>query len=314
MQPATNRPPPFIVPRPKPPVTFTETWVAFDRWSRANGLGKPKKKFTQPPEIFALTTPRGTLELTAASQVARWDGMLLQLGFAPRATNGVLFVHNLDLQKNLQPLLENFPLPPRGSRVIVIDPGHGGVNSGTRSVVDGRPEKEFTLDWARRLAPLLVTNGWTVFLTRTNDTELELSNRVAFTEARRADIFVSLHFNSGAPNENPAGLETYCLTPTGMPSNLLRTSEDDTSLKFNNNWHDAQNLQLAVRLHRALLAGKDRIDRGVRHARFIGVLRGQNRPAVLIEGGYLSNPDEAKQIANPAFRQKLAEAVADALK
>jgi N-acetylmuramoyl-L-alanine amidase len=135
---------------------------------------------------------------------------------------------------------------------------------------------------------------------------------VAFAEEHRADLFVSLHFNSAAPNQEQAGLETYCLTPAGMPSTLTRGYDDDLSLVFTNNAFDAENLQYAVRFHRALLT-VIRNDRGVRHARFLGVLRGQNRPAVLIEGGYLSNPGEARRIADAAYRQKLAEAVAAAL-
>ena len=99
----------------------------------------------------------------------------------------------------------------------------------------------------------------------------------------------------------------------GMPSSLRRGFEDDSTHAFPNNSHDTQNLEHAVRLHRALLKVNSGADRGVRRARFLGVLRGQNRPAVLIEGGYLSNPSEARLIANPAYRQKLAEAVAKAL-
>jgi len=76
----------------------------------------------------------------------------------------------------------------------------------------------------------------------------------------------------------------------------------------------AENLQLAVKLHSALLHASGEEDRGVRHARFIGVLRGQKRPAILIEAGYLSNPAEAKLIESADYRQKLAEAFAAALK
>src|SRR5206468_9144528 len=76
---------------------------------------------------------------------------------------------------------------------------------------------------------------------------------------------------------------------------------------------DTQNLQYAVLLHHALLDVNGNQDRGVRRARFLGVLQGQNRPAVLVEGGYLSNLKEARQIADPAYRQKLAEAMAGAL-
>src|SRR5690349_17523989 len=98
-----------------------------------------------------------------------------------------------------------------------------------------------------------------------------------------------------------------------MPSSLRRGFEDDSTHTFPNNAYDAQNLQYAVRLHRALLKVNGSVDRGVRRARFLSVLRGQNRPAVLLEGGYLSNPKEARLIADPAHRQKLAEAVAKVL-
>ena len=82
---------------------------------------------------------------------------------------------------------------------------------------------------------------------------------------------------------------------------------------FPNNHFDTQNVRLAVRLHREVLAATGGQDRGVRHARYMTVLRGQNRPAVLVEGGYLSNSTEAKLINTPEHRQKLAEAVARAL-
>jgi N-acetylmuramoyl-L-alanine amidase len=226
--------------------------------------------------------------------------------------NGLPFVHSVDLMKNIEPLLHGFALPLKTNRTVVIDPGHGGQNTGTTSVADGVQEKEFTLDWAFRIAGLLVSNGWQVLLTRTNDVDLPLSDRVAIAEQHQADLFISLHFNSAAPSQEQAGLETYCLTPAGLPSTLTRGYEDDLSLVFTNNAFDALNLQYALLLHRALLPVIGH-DRGVRHARFFGVLRGQNRPAVLIEAGYLSNPREARRIADPAYRQELAEAVAEAL-
>jgi N-acetylmuramoyl-L-alanine amidase len=197
--------------------------------------------------------------------------------------------------------------------VVVIDPGHGGVNPGTRSVVDGRNEKEFTLDWAKRLAPLLAQQGWQVFLTRTNDVDVSLPDRVTVAEKYRADLFLSLHFNSAGEGREQAGLESYCLTPAGLPSSLTRGYDDDLRQVFPNNAHDADNLRYAVRVQRSLLQVNGNNDRGVRRARFLGVLRGQQRPAVLIEGGYLSNPQEARRIADPQYRQKMAEAVAKAL-
>jgi N-acetylmuramoyl-L-alanine amidase len=103
------------------------------------------------------------------------------------------------------------------------------------------------------------------------------------------------------------------MTPVGLPSTLTRNYDDDIDRAFPNNAHDHANLQIALRVHRALLEASGAQDRGVRRARFMGVLRGQNRPAILIEAGYLSNPDEARRIATPAYRQRLAGAVAAAL-
>ncbi len=94
---------------------------------------------------------------------------------------------------------------------------------------------------------------------------------------------------------------------------MTRGFGDDPGLVFPNNAFDAQNLQFAFRIHRALLQVNGHRDRGVRRARFLGVLRGQQRPAILVEGGYLSNPREAQLISEAGYRQKLAEAVARAL-
>ena len=154
-----------------------------------------------------------------------------------------------------------------------------------------------------------------MFLTRTSDVYVTNADRVVFAEAHHADLFVSLHFNATPDrDEKTAGLETYCFTPTGMPSTVTRGYADPWSEKSSSNDFDAQNLQLAVKLQAALLRATGIEDRGVRHVRYIEVLRGQNCPAVLIENGYLSNPHEATLIESAAYRQKLAEAFANALK
>ena len=319
--PKTNLPPPVVVqpppPAPAPPTNPpvappAETWISLTGWAARHGFDSIHRTALQPP-TFTLSTNRDRLVIAAGSQQARWDGTEILLGFPPRWAGGDLLVHSLDARKTLEPLLA--PAPPLAgtNRVIVLDPGHGGMDTGAKSAADGRFEKQFTLDWARRLAPLLTAEGWTVFLTRTNDVEVPLAARVAFAERHKADLFVSLHFNSAYPHLDLCGLETYLLTPAGMPSNLTRGYGDDSSQKYPNIAFDAENLQLALRLHQALRAVNGSPDRGVRHARFLGVLRGQNRPAVLLEGGYLSNPQEARQIADPRYRQKLAEAVARAL-
>jgi len=300
-------------PAPAPTPTVTAR-TSLNRWAAESKISGPQLLSRAPVEAYAVKSENGTLVLDIGSREATWNGAEVNLGFAPQFIDDQVFVHGLDLQKTLVPLLFGQPLS-YGSRVVVIDPGHGGVNLGTHSVVDGRYEKEFTLDWALRLAPLLETNGWKVFLTRTGDVDVALSNRVALVEQHHADLFISLHFNSTSDlDHKPDGLETFCLTPAGMPSTLTRGYPDPWTQVFPNNAFDIQNLLAAYSLHRSLLRATGLEDRGVSRARFMGVLHGPRCPAVLIEAGYMSNPREVRLIENPEFRQKLAQAVADALR
>jgi N-acetylmuramoyl-L-alanine amidase len=292
---------------------FADTWISLDQWSETNGFGRPRRVAGYIPPAYTVPTTNGTLFLRIGGQNASWDGLDFLLGFSPQIIAGHPFVHALDVRKNFDPFLNPSPAMMKSNLVIVLDPGHGGTDVGAQSVFNGHYEKEYTLDLAHRLQPLLATNGWTVLLTRISDYNVPLSNRVSFAEHCKADLFLSLHFNSAAPDHEQAGLETYCLTPAGMPSNLTRGFHDNAALTFPNNNFDTQNLQYAVFVHRAVLKINGHLDRGIRRARFLGVLQGQNRPAILMEGGYLSNPAEARRIADPAYRQQMAEALAGAL-
>src|SRR5262249_37895474 len=151
-----------------------------------------------------------------------------------------LLLHTLDVQKNFLPLIAPAPAAVPAQPVLVVDPGHGGVDTGARNVVNAQFEKDYTLDMAQWLKSLLAAEGWKVYLTRTNDANVPLAARVAFAEHHQADLFLSLHFNSSFPATDQAGVETYCLTPTGMPSNLTRGYDDDLSLAFPNNAFDRE--------------------------------------------------------------------------
>jgi N-acetylmuramoyl-L-alanine amidase len=294
------------------PPDLSDGWVPLERWSELNGFGALQRSATDAFPSFGFASSNGTMWVKVGSQLAYWNGLEYRLGFAPELIGGHPYVHALDVRKNFAPLLGE-PLRFKAGTVLVIDPGHGGTDVGAASVYDGHYEKEYTLDCARRLEAVLAGHGWTVLLTRTNDVNVSLASRVAFAEEHKADLFLSLHFNSSFPDRQQAGLETYCLTPAGMPSSLTRGYRDDASLVYPNNRFDAENLQYAVELHRAALAVNGDTDRGVRRARFLGVLQGQNRPAILVEGGYLSNPQEARQIADPAYRERYVEALAQGL-
>lgn len=318
-----SNPPPAVVPTPAPAAPVA-AWTSLENWAEEHKTGRPHRISDSPTTTYAIGSGYGVMVLGIGSLEATWNGVEINFGFAPEFIDGEIFLNELDLQKNLEPLLCEPPLTfSKTNRVIVIDPGHGGSNHGTyaHSVQDGPFEKKFTLDWAKRLKPLLETEGWKVFLTRTNDVYVTNADRVVFAEANHADLFISLHFNSteedkktGKRNGKAGGLETYCITPTGMPSTLTRDFGDNWSDILPNNAFDAQNIRLAVRVHSALLRAVGMEDHGVRRSRFDTVLRGQNRPAILVEGGFLSNPTETKLIESPDYRQKLAEGVANALK
>jgi N-acetylmuramoyl-L-alanine amidase len=286
--------------------------VLLERWCADCRFGAPRRISGEPDPAFAFTLTNGTMTIRIGSEVATWRGMDFHLGFAPRMIDGQPFVHAMDIRKNIMPLLED-PVRLGANRVIVIDPGHGGTDTGTTSVLNGHFEKEYVLDLARRLQALLVAQGWTVFLTHTSDVAMALPDRVAFAEQHKAALFVSLHFNSSFPDQHESGLETYCLTPQGMHSTETRGFADIPALNFPNNRFDTENMQFAACVQRELLKVNGHMDRGVKRARFLGVLRGQNRPAFLVEGGFLSNPAEARKIADPAYREKIAEAIARAL-
>jgi N-acetylmuramoyl-L-alanine amidase len=308
-------PPGTAQPAPAAPTNHIAlTWVSLKQWAEQNNVGPVQRISAGALPTFALRAPRGLLIVRANEQVAYWNSIELHLGFAPRLVTNEVYLRNLDITKNIEPLLHAQPLPLANNRVIVIDAGHGGTNYGTTSVLDGSHEKQYTLDWARRLAPILATNGWKVFLTRTNDTDISLENRTSIADTCKADVFISLHFNApgSATDQGEMGIETYCVPPTGMPSTLKRY-EENPGLVYTNNHFDAENLRYAMHVQRSILKVTGTRDRGVGRARFMKVLRDQNRPAILVEGGYLSNPREARHIEDPAYRQKLAEAVAAAL-
>ena len=212
----------------------------------------------------------------------------------------------------LFPLGEGLPALRSDARTVVLDPGHGGTDGGTRGAKN-QLEKIYSLDWALRTERLLTNAGWKVFLTRRSDVDVSLAERVAFADRVHADVFISLHFNSTFPQTQSTGIETYCLTPSGMPSTMLRGYPDDVHSVYPNNRFDTANLALAYRAQRLLLKETHAHDDGVKRARFMGVLRFQNRPAILIEGGFLSNPREAASIQTGAYRETLAQAVAAVL-
>jgi N-acetylmuramoyl-L-alanine amidase len=207
---------------------------------------------------------------------------------------------------------------------IVIDPGHGGHDTGTIGP-NGLLEKDLVLDVSRRLAKLLDTRlGAEVLLTRSDDTFVPLETRTAVANQEQADLFVSVHANSSR-DADARGVETYYLNFTSSPEALeVAARENAVSQKSIHELQDlvkkialkekieesrefASNVQQS--LHSSLAAKSSSIrDRGVKKAPFI-VLIGANMPSILAEISFVSNPTDERKLRTPEYRQKIAESL-----
>ena len=167
------------------------------------------------------------------------------------------------------------------STTVVVDAGHGGHDRGG---IPGQriAEKEMTLDVAQRLKRILAGDGYRVVMTRENDVFVPLGTRAAIANSYRNAIFVSVHFNS-AKRVGADGIETY--------------------------FYGRDSLPLASAVHHFVAGGAPSPNRGVRRRGYF-VLRRSRVPAVLVECGFLTNPNEAAYISKSSYRQKLAEEIA----
>ena len=209
------------------------------------------------------------------------------------------------------------------SPIVVLDPGHGGSNSGARGA--GLVEKQLTLTLATQVADRLRARGITVELTRTDDRTLTLRQRVAHANRLPADLFISIHANA-SPTRSQRGFETFVLTPRGVDvdGRALRSDTptprpgvpadialvlDDVE-RGTSQWKAAD---LAARMQRALRDRRGTAgDRGVRQDAH-HVLLGATMPAVLVEVGFLDHPVEGKSLAEPTTQKRLADAIAEAI-
>ena len=220
----------------------------------------------------------------------------------------------------------------RGSRIqtIVIDPGHGGENTGAKGA-EGIEEKEITLLLAQALRSRLVERlPVRVVLTRTEDVDLPLDTRTAIANQQKADLFISLHVNS-VPGPSAHGAETYFLSLEASDEGAEKAAEmenrADPLLPADGDplydlqlilWDLAQthylgeSQSLARLVQEELNEALNLTDRGVKQAPF-RVLVGAAMPAVLVECGFLSNPEEEAKLLDPAYRAQLVEALVRAV-
>ena len=185
-------------------------------------------------------------------------------------------------------------IPPGSNpRLIVIDPGHGGSDSGAQH--NGLTEKVLTLDISKRLRALLVARGWIVKMTRTTDVDVygpnasdraELQARCDVANAAGARMFVSVHINSFTTSELN-GTTTYYYKPTDR--------------------------LFAAAIQRHLMSSVTTKDDGVRRENFY-VVRHTTMPAVLVETAFISNPSDAALMRQPSFLENVAVGIANGIK
>ena len=205
---------------------------------------------------------------------------------------------------------------------IVIDPGHGGHDTGTIGP-DGLEEKDLVLDVGRRLGKLLESRlGAEVVYTRKDDTFIPLETRTAIANQARADLFVSIHANS-SHDPDARGVETYYLNFTSSRDALEVAAREnavsDTSIyelqdlvkkialkdKIEESREFAWDVQES--LHSGLAVKSPAIrDRGVKKAPFI-VLIGANMPSILAEISFVRNPTDERHLSTSEYRERIAE-------
>lgn len=213
--------------------------------------------------------------------------------------------------------------------LVVLDPGHGGEQLGASSVC-GLLEKNVTLDLSRRVRELLEESGRVrVEMTRDEDFDIELPKRAEFANEKRAALLVSIHAN-WSPSPKSRGLETYVVSfgkSHDKGVNELVAREEGTVAINSSQAKDVvraivedlerygkydASLRAAKSLQSELVTELERRDRGIFQAPF-AVLRRSQIPAVLVEVGFLSHPEECKALSTNQYRSKIAKSLSSGI-
>jgi N-acetylmuramoyl-L-alanine amidase len=223
------------------------------------------------------------------------------------------------------------PAKARGRKIIVLDPGHGGLDSGTIGV-NGLMEKDLALAEALKLEHELKRRGYVVYMTRDNDSFIPLRQRVAIARADRADLFIALHADSN-PDPDTTGTSIYTLNDgrSDREAAALARRENQSDviagvdlsgentpvapILINLAQRDTRNKssEFATDALKELRPVTDLLARSPHRSASLAVLVAPDVPAVLIELGYLSNAGDAAQMNTDSWRSRVAVAIANAV-
>lgn len=238
------------------------------------------------PGELRLAGKRGCLAFKPNSDRARIDGAVdLVLPSPMRYEDGKFVLEKPVIDRVISPLLFRRPLR---AGTIMLDPGHGGADAGTPGTLV--PEKTLNLAVALKLRSELEKRGFKVLMTRDRDVAVPLDERVRLAGLAGAGLFISIHHDA-AENRKARGYSVYAL-------------RDDSK-------YSGDSVVLAAALQREIVKLPEVVDRGVRFANF-RVLRSP-MPAVLVELGFVSNPEEEKLMNDPRRQAAEAAAIADGI-
>lgn len=283
--------------------------VALGEFAEAFSM-KPAKRRKGAGEIgFAgdshqLVVKTGTREVIV-------DGVRHWLSF-PVVTKGAqAFVSLADINATLVPAMSPLSVKQIGKvKTVVFDPGHGGHDRGGKGAYGY--EKDYTLDVVNRARRILESKKVKVVQSRLSDAFVDLAERPKMTGNYDHPIFVSVHFNSAEWKTSATGIEVYALPPLNFPVTGKAPDPVLDRRESAGNAMEPASFVLANTMQHSLLGKTGGFDRGVKRARY-AVLRYSNAPSILIEGAFLTNPQESKNIHSTQWRESFAQAIADGL-
>ncbi len=286
-----------------PPAKF----ILLKQFARTHGFVNVKEQ----GKTITISNRFHVFVLQGDSRRATYNGVTVWLNQPVTKLRDGWAITRVDADKSLLPLI--FPhrgLTAVGRQIVVLDAGHGGKDVGATSPRQVQ-EKRTTLYLAQAIGDILRRKGVQVKLTRERDVYLPLSTRCVLAEKWDADLFVSIHLNSAA-SKTANGIETHILPPAGSPITASSKPEARDNLAYAGNRFDQANTHLGYSLQKQILQKTGAADRGVRRSRFY-VIRNVSCPAALVECGFISNPAEENKIIQKAYRDKLAQGIADGI-
>ena len=217
---------------------------------------------------------------------------------------------------------------PKKAYRVVVDAGHGGHDGG--ATAGGYREKDIVLSIAKRVKKLLLREGYTVYMTRADDHFVKLSNRTKFSNRRKADIFVSIHANAVGKKSRANvvhGIETYFLSKARTARAKRVAAKENRALLSKKDYHSRNVIlndvlngpkiilsnKLAIDVHNSILEYTRTLyprtrSGGVRSAPF-WVLVGAQTPSILVEVGYITNPNERAKLIKPSYQTMVAKGI-----